>query len=46
MKKRINLPKTSFSMFAVVLVMLANVVTYSGSFLFFGEPKAPESLLK
>lgn len=46
MKRAFRMPKANASIFACFLLMLANVVTYSGSFLLFGEPKAPESLLK
>lgn len=40
--------KTNFIIHLCTLMLLsfANIITYSGSFLFHGEPKVPKSLLK
>lgn len=46
MKKNLFNAKKVSNVLAVALVFTATVITYGGSFLLFGEPKAPKSLIR
>lgn len=46
MKKNLSFSKTILLSIASIFVVASDVITYSGSFLFLGEPKCPKSLLK
>lgn len=46
MKKKLSFSKTILFSIASIFVVASDIITYSGSFLFLGEPKCPKSLLK